>query len=119
MDFLLGGFIKQTKLYDLHKMKHEFWEIIKDEPNYQVSNKGRFRSVDRYIVDSKGRRRFYKGTALSPSFDHRGYLRVTIGYNKKLKMVHRLVAEAFYPEIAEKFIDKVNPRIEFKIITID
>lgn len=80
-------------------------EIWKDIPNfkglYQVSNMGRIKSMDRYIVykrpqDSKQRKVLYKGTILKAS--HYGkYLICHIGHNNKKISIkyHRLVCSVF------------------------
>ena len=76
----------------------EIWkDVVGYEGFYQVSNKGNVRSVERR--DSRGHRR--GGRILKPTYDTDGYLRVTLCKNgkHKTKKVHRLVAEAFIPNL--------------------
>ena len=71
-------------------MKEE-WKVIKDYPNYMVSNLG--------IVKSLNYRHTGIEKILKPNIDNRGYLIVKLYKNRKFKsfMVHRLVAQAFIP----------------------
>lgn len=84
-------------------MKKEIWKDIKNyEGYYQVSNLGRIKSVDRYINQYNGYNystRIYKGKILKFSIGTRGYLKVVLQKERKVKTynVHRLVAEAFIP----------------------
>ena len=79
-------------------MENEIWKPIKDyEGLYEISNLGRVRSLDREVVNSVGRKQYYKGKILKGG-KLRGYLRVTLfDKNKKRKtfQVHVLVAHAF------------------------
>ena len=76
----------------------EEWRTIEGYPNYQVSNLGRVKSLERK-VKSKGGYRIIKETLLKYDVSNRGYLRVHLYKNNKSKKftVHRLVAEAFIP----------------------
>lgn len=100
------------------EMEQEEWRDIDEYTGYQVSDKGNVRSVDRYVVNSKGRTIFYKGSMLTPQPDRRGYLRVGFGYKKKHEFVHRLVAKAFIPnpdnlpQVNHKNEDKQDNRVE-------
>lgn len=70
----------------------EIWKSVKGyEGFYEVSSLGRVRSVDR--VDLRGWRR--KGKMLKPCHNNYGYEIVNLC--NTLKLVHRLVAEAFIP----------------------
>lgn len=99
----------------------EQWKTIKGyEGYYQVSNLGRVRSVDR-IVRSKGNSmQQRKGRILRPNQDRYGYLKIVLQKNgqKKTKMVHRLVANAFilnphnYSQINHKDENKTNNKTE-------
>lgn len=99
----------------------EEWRPIEGyEGLYEVSSYGRVRSVDRFIVDSLGHRKFYKGKVLIPVKSNLGYLLVSLCCNGKHKgiTVHRLVAQAFLPnpdnlpEINHKDEDKTNNSVE-------
>lgn len=78
----------------------EIWEnVIGYKPIYQVSNKGRVRSISRITNcnSGKGRR---KERILRQSRDYSGYQRVYLyscDGKKHTTLVHRLVAKAFVP----------------------
>lgn len=65
----------------------ELWKNIDNFPNYQISNYGRVKNID--------------GRILKPSKDKNGYLMVNMLTNTgyKTKRIHRLVAEAFIPNL--------------------
>ena len=95
----------------------EVWRDIKGyEGQYQVSNKGDVRSVDR--INHIGRR--YSGRTLRPSYHTNGYLQVDLRKDgiRISKLIHRLVAEAFIPnpnshlEINHKDENKTNNNVE-------
>lgn len=64
---------------------------------YQVSTRGRVRSVGRWVVYADGRRQFYRGRILRPGRDNLGYLRVMLSRDGKPRnfLIHRLVAMAW------------------------
>ena len=78
-------------------------EIWKDIPNYyglyQASNLGRIKSLER--IDVRGHR--VKEKILKPTINHKGYYKVPLCKNSKVKKcsVHRLVWEAFNGQIPE------------------
>ena len=79
-------------------MSAEEWRDIPGfEGEYQVSDLGRVRSIDR-IVEQDSRwgviRRRLQGKVLSPHLEKSGYLGVQLGRRKKQR-VHELVAAAF------------------------
>ena len=79
----------------------EIWKDIEGfEGLYQVSNYGRVRSLERTAWNGKG---YYKAPEriLRVRKTHTGYLRVNLYKNNKAKdyYIHRLVAEAFIPNI--------------------
>jgi hypothetical protein len=76
----------------------EKWKHIKGfEGYYQVSNKGRIKSLDRYVEYKNGYKRLHKGKILRILKDTAGYCQVNLWKNGKLKRrsVHKLVADAF------------------------
>lgn len=84
----------------------EEWRDIKGyEGRYQVSNKGRIRSLDRITVKSDGNIQHSKGRILSLYQSTTGYLQTRIEGGKHI-VVHRAVAEAFLPRT--KGLDVVN-----------
>lgn len=82
----------------------EIWEPIKGyEGIYEVSNKGRVKSLDREVWKNGNRNSFYKttikGRILKPKLTNFGYYEHGLSNGKKRDMSHfrvnRLVAEAF------------------------
>ena len=76
----------------------ECWRWIPGfEGLYQVSTRGRVRSVDRWITYKDGSKRFIRGHVLKPVRNNCGYLRVWLSRNGKGRYVfiHRLVAETW------------------------
>ena len=76
----------------------ECWRWVPSyEGLYQVSTRGRVRSVDRWVIDTKGRKYFYKGRILKQERARNGYLRVELNRDGKGRhyLVHRLVAMAW------------------------
>ena len=92
----------------------ERWKDIKGyEGKYQVSNLGNVKS----LLDKSLKKR---EKILKPSLTHKGYLRVYLSKESKksTRLIHRLVAEAFIPNLENKetvnHIDgnKTNNRID-------
>lgn len=98
-------------------MKEE-WRDIKDYENiYQISNIGRFRSLDRYethMVNGKEVRRLIKGIIREGTLNKDGYLQVGLSRNGKqeTKCIHQLVAGAFIPN--PNNLPEVNHKSEIK-----
>jgi len=100
---------------------NEIWkDINKYNGNYQISNFGRVKSLQRTIIDSMGRKFNYYEKILFLSINQFGYCRVRFSKNSKQvsKLVHRLVAEHFisnpynYPVVNHKDGNKLNNNIE-------
>lgn len=75
----------------------EIWKDIKGyEGQYQVSNLGRVKSLQRYV---KGRNGFrpIKEKILKLSVNKNGYITGRLGFNSSTKNIHRLVLETFNP----------------------
>lgn len=81
----------------------EEWRPVLDfEGLYEVSNKGRIRSLDRIVKDkTRNRTRLFKGRILQNICASTGYHMVSLHRNNKRitrRTVHRLVMESFYPK---------------------
>ena len=86
---------------------NEEWRDIPNVPNYQASNAGRIRSLDR-MVRCKGGFRLHSGRVLTPfRATKTGYLQVAIALKKV--SAHRLIAAAwcdgFFPGA---WVDHIN-----------
>lgn len=73
---------------------HEIWAKIPGK-DYEASNFGRIRSIDRYIAYSNGQRRFQAGKLLRQFTLWNGYKTTHLGSKHMNNYVHRLVALAF------------------------
>ena len=76
------------------------------ETHYEVSNLGNVRSVARKVAYRDGRCRLYPSIELKPSSTPAGYLVVTLSNGKRQKrvrLVHHLVMEAFVGERPYKY----------------
>lgn len=95
----------------------EVWKTIDGFEDYEISNFGRCRSIDR--TDANGKRKI-KGKILTERYDTKGYVQYALRSNKKIyaKRAHRLVAEAFIPnpnnlpQINHKDENKLNNRVD-------
>lgn len=75
----------------------EIWRPIPDFPDYEVSNLGRVKSLDRFINQKCNSKALRKGKVLKQHKNRDGYLVVPLTKNNKSKnfLVHRLVAKTF------------------------
>lgn len=90
-------------------------EVWKDIPGYeglyQVSNKGRVRSIRREIVRTNNSNYYLDGKILSPSYGGNKYPSVNLWRNKTYKTftIHRLVSVSFIPNpLNLKYINHKN-----------
>lgn len=78
-------------------MKKERWKSIPEHDGYEVSDRGRVRSVDRIIHRQRQGgvvEYLMRGRLLKQGLSGSGYLQVALGRGKSF-LVHRLVAIAF------------------------
>ena len=96
-------------------MEEEIWKDIKDyEGYYQVSDKGRVRSLDRYIIKSNGVTEFKRGVIIQIQFNSKnGRPEVSLRKEgkRKCKKVYRLVAE--------QFVENDNPKVKTCVNHLD
>lgn len=82
------------------------WKDIKGyEGLYQISNVGQVKSLDRIVKHSGENERIQKGRILKPFFNKdTGYVEIGLSKNGKSKKhrIHRLVADAFVPNLENK-----------------
>lgn len=99
----------------------EIWRPIKGyEGKYEVSNKGRVRSLTRYCMHFGYRKALIRGRLLIGHKDTSGYIMVGLHNKGTIKnlLVHRLVAQAFipnphkYPIINHKDENKANNHVK-------
>lgn len=83
----------------------EEWRDIRGAPGYQVSDEGRVRTLDRYVLGRDGRSELHSGRVLKPQRMKNGYLEVyiSLGGKRTHRTIHSLVAEAFLGERPKGF----------------
>ena len=90
------------------KASEEVWKDIEEfEGLYQASNLGRIRSLDRIMTSGIPR----KGKVLKTQFDGKMHYMVDLrkGGKRYMRMVHRLVAQAFIPNPENKpIVDHID-----------
>ena len=98
----------------------EIWKDVKGyEGYYQISNKGRVRSLDRTIIFKNGGKHFFKGKIISQTVSKTGYWISTLSKNcySRTTKVHILIAKAFIPnplnkpQVNHKDLNKLNNKI--------
>ena len=91
-------------------MMEKWVDIAGFENVYQVSNKGRVRSLDRVQTCKNGVEKSLKGKVLSAIPNSQGYYRVELKHNGKSErwFVHRLVAVHFVKNANPKKYNVVN-----------
>ncbi len=101
------------------KTETEVWKDIKGyEGLYQVSNLGRVKRLERWVSCVDGRERCYPEKIVTQTLQSRGYYQCNLndagGANRKARLIHRLIAEAFvpnpenYPEVDHIDRDSTN-----------
>ena len=95
-------------------MEEEWRDVVGFEDSYEVSNLGKVRSKARTIIYENGKVVHRKSRVKKPTIDGNSYPRVGLQVRGKLtmKMIHRLVAEAFIPN--PKNLPIVNHKDEDK-----
>lgn len=91
-------------------MTEEWRDIEGFESCYQVSNRGRVRSVDRNVIRKNGSKITLKGKLLSLPLVN-GYMKITLYKKSKYHTfwVHRLVALAFIKtDLGKPFVNHIN-----------
>lgn len=89
----LAGSVRVPEGDLLMRIQGELWKVIPGWEDYEVSNLGRIRSLDR--VDSLGRH--LRGKLRPPCVNTGGYLQVGLSRNgrRTKQLIHRLVMLAF------------------------
>lgn len=83
----------------------EYWSKIKESDYYEISTLGNIRSLDRVNFSVSNSIYIKRGKLLKTHLDKDGYSQITVMFDSKergLKKIHRLVAEAFIPNIENK-----------------
>ena len=92
--------------------ENEVWKTIEGyNGKYQVSTLGRVKSVERTIINCRGRKQPFKETILRPDHSQNGYERVGLYSKGRMKhyRVAKLVYEAFVGPVPEGMeIDHLN-----------
>ena len=92
----------------------EIWKSVKNyEDKYMISDRGRIKTVGRYIVYRKGTSAVYvKQKILKPAVNPHGYKHIKL-CDKRDYSIHRLVAIAFLenPEIDHIDGNKLNNKV--------
>jgi len=92
----------------------EIWKDVKGYKGYyQISNKGRVKSLRRFIYDKNGQKRIVYEKILKQSLTTTGYYRVNLKKKNisKTKKIHQMMAESFLghkPNGFKLVVDHIN-----------
>lgn len=89
----------------IENLEGEIWKpILSLNSEYYASNKGRIKAINSTKIDKKGIEKRYPERLLIQTLNPYGYLYSNIGRLSKNKKIfsHRLIAEAFIPNIENK-----------------
>ena len=94
----------------------ELWKPVYGFPNYECSNLGRVRSIDRVIIRNDGRKDTKKGVILKLQKNKsNGYLQVNLYLEctqRKCVYVHKIIAQTFLGAINNLTINHKDGNIE-------
>lgn len=78
-------------------MENEIWKSIPNYEDYQISNFGRVKSLERFVNNHSGFKKKLKEKYIYPSISKTGYYVITLSKNtnKKTYKIHRLIAVCF------------------------
>lgn len=78
-------------------MSEQWLPVYRFEDNYEVSNYGRVRSLERWVAGRNGSQRRLQGQMLQPRKREDGAMAVNLWKDNKYqqRLVHRLVLESF------------------------
>lgn len=103
-----------------YKTEEEVWKTYPDYSFIEVSNLGRVRTKDRYVLNGKNSKRLVKGQVLKQQLLPNGYIQVHFRVDGKYAhlYIHRAVAICFipnpnnYPEVNHIDCDRTNNRVD-------
>lgn len=77
---------------------NEIWKVIPSQPDFEASNLGKIRGIERIRKINSGRQRLVKSKVRKPYKNKTsGYYALVLQFRGKSIYIHRLVAEAFLP----------------------
>ena len=91
--------MKHFENLSLEDIEGEIWVPFFGNENYEVSNLGRLKSLDRFIINRWGSETFIKGKIIKQSFNKVGGTIVLTAYAGKSISMQSNVFFSFYPEL--------------------
>jgi ribosomal protein L37AE/L43A len=91
--------MKHFENLSLEDIEGEIWVPFFGNENYEVSNLGRLKSLDRFIVNRWGSETFIKGKIIKQSFNKVGGTIVLTAYAGKSISMQSNIFFSFYPEL--------------------
>ena len=82
------------------KKENEIWKVIPNYENYEASNFGRIRSIDRVVKRDRYTTRKIKGKILQQFAKNSGYLQVNLSKNSKIEIFEKSSPFCIFPTIS-------------------